>query len=457
MKNKAITKTSTWALTIWNTVLFFTVWKLYYNPRVYHDYRAYALILNILLFLIIYRWLCDVYDAFAIASTSLAELIFSHLICFGIADLILYVQGCLIANRWLYLLWGILTVLGQIGGSALILMFTKRYMKQHMIPTATILIYGKNANLSDVNLFRRKLSKAEGNLFHIVYQDSEDMIDLQIEKYFRNCRNVIFYGVRSENRYKYIRMCVNENKVFYIVPTYEDIICRNCSIRHFIDTPILRYEYSYKYGRNFHLKRGFDILFSGIFLLIFFPFMLATAIAIKLEDGGPVFYRQKRVTEGNRVFEIYKFRSMIVDAEKDGARPATQNDARITKVGRVIRKTRIDELPQVLNILKGDMSFVGPRPERVENVREYTKEIPEFSNRLVVKGGLTGYAQVYGKYNTSAEDKLKLDMLYIENQSMLTDLKIILLTIRTMFEKDRTEGFDEKRSQEMNELLRKSV
>ena len=135
---------------------------------------------------------------------------------------------------------------------------------------------------------------------------------------------------------------------------------------------------------------------------------------------------------------------MIVDAEKDGAVPYVNGDLRITKVGRWIRATRLDELPQLINILKGDMSFVGPRPERVEHVQKYTDELPEFSHRLRVKGGLTGYAQVYGKYNTTPYDKLRLDLIYIENQSILLDLKIMALTIKTIFSKESTEGFGEK-------------
>ena len=143
------------------------------------------------------------------------------------------------------------------------------------------------------------------------------------------------------------------------------------------------------------------------------------------------------------MFKILKFRSMIVNAEKEGkAMLATSNDPRITKVGRFIRAVRLDELPQMLNILKGDMSFVGPRPERYEMVEKFCKEMPEFAFRTKVKGGLTGYAQIYGKYNTSAYDKLRLDLMYIENYSILLDIKLILLTIRILFKKESTEGID---------------
>ena len=183
------------------------------------------------------------------------------------------------------------------------------------------------------------------------------------------------------------------------------------------------------------------------------PIMLAVAAAIKLEDGGPVFYKQDRLTRGGREFKILKFRSMIVDAEKyAGAVLASGDDPRITRVGKVIRATRLDELPQLLNILKGDMSIVGPRPERKCLADEITKELPEFPYRLKVRGGLTGYAQIFGKYNTSAYDKLRLDLIYIENYSLLLDFKLIILTLRIIFSKDSTEGID--KAQEIREKSR---
>ena len=172
--------------------------------------------------------------------------------------------------------------------------------------------------------------------------------------------------------------------------------------------------------------------------------MLIVAIAIKLEDNGPIIYSQTRLTQYEKEFRIYKFRSMRVDAEKNGkAQFAKENDDRITKVGKVIRSLRFDELPQVINILKGDMSLVGPRPERPEIAKGIYEKFPEFRYRLKVKAGLTGYAQVYGKYNTSLRDKLLLDLLYIENYSILTDIKLILMTVKIIFSKDSTEGVDE--------------
>ena len=202
------------------------------------------------------------------------------------------------------------------------------------------------------------------------------------------------------------------------------------------------------------VKRLVDIVLSLIAIVLLSPIFIITAVAIKLYDGGPVFYYQDRCTKDGKIFSICKFRSMIVNAEKDGhSVPATDRDPRITPVGRVIRATRIDELPQIFNILKGDMSIVGPRPERVEHVDLYSKEIPEFAYRMKVKGGLTGYAQVYGKYNTTAYDKLKLDLMYIQNYSLLLDIEIIFKTVKILFMRESTEGFDKEVSATITEVV----
>ena len=190
------------------------------------------------------------------------------------------------------------------------------------------------------------------------------------------------------------------------------------------------------------LKRLLDILVSLVGLILTSPLWLVFAILIKLEDKGPVFFKQKRMTKNNREFEIIKFRTMKVNVEN---RSATKNDDRITKIGNILRKIRLDELPQILNILKGDMSVVGPRPEMLENVNAYTEEMPEFALRLRVKAGLTGYAQIYGKYNTSPKDKLILDLMYIENFNIFLDIKLILQTVMVFLKiDDSTEGFDEE-------------
>jgi len=189
-------------------------------------------------------------------------------------------------------------------------------------------------------------------------------------------------------------------------------------------------------GFYYIVKRAIDIILCLIGLVIALPIMVIVGIAIKLESKGPIIYKQERVGLEGRTFTIYKLRSMYIDAEKNGAQWACKDDPRVTKVGRFIRKTRIDELPQLINILKGDMSIVGPRPERPILTYKFNEEIPGFVNRLQVKPGLTGWAQVTGGYELSPKEKLEKDMYYIENQSLWLDLKIIFKTIFVVFNGD---------------------
>ena len=226
-------------------------------------------------------------------------------------------------------------------------------------------------------------------------------------------------------------------------PKISDTIIRGGRTIQLLNVPVYRCRRSDAGLIYLVVKRFFDIVLSLIAIIISLPFTVATAIAVKAYDGGPVFYKQVRLTTNGKTFELIKFRSMIQNAEKDGvARLASEGDSRITPVGKFIRATRLDELPQLFNILKGDMSFVGPRPERPEIAAQYEKDIPEFALRLQVKAGLTGYAQVYGKYNTPPYDKVQMDLMYVANQSLLEDFKLMLMTFKVMFVPTSTEGVD---------------
>ena len=253
----------------------------------------------------------------------------------------------------------------------------------------------------------------------------------------------MLYGVEEQKRNALIKYCYEMDIRIYIAPEVCDILLRGADSVHSFDTPFLLLR---NYGLSFEqrvLKRAMDIIISLAMLIAASPFMLLTALAIKLEDRGPALYKQERVTLNGKKFYIYKFRSMVMDAEKYGAQFSTKNDPRITKVGKFIRAARLDELPQLWNILNGDMSIVGPRPERQNYIDEFCEETPEFIYRLKVKAGLTGYAQIYGKYNTTPLDKLKLDLMYIESYSVLLDIKLIFLTLKIMFMKESTEGVEE--------------
>lgn len=247
--------------------------------------------------------------------------------------------------------------------------------------------------------------------------------------------------VNPSLREQCIRDCYAQNIRLYLVPSFDDVILESSMMINLLDTPLYLMK---NRGLSFEqelLKRFFDLLISVIVLLVLSPIMVLVALLIKLEDGGAVFYRQNRLTIGGKIFRIYKFRSMRENAEADGKAVLMQkDDDRITRVGRVIRKCRLDELPQLLNVIQGDMSLIGPRPERPEIAEEYYQTMPEFSFRLSGKAGITGYAQVMGKYNTTPYDKLVFDLMYLENYSLLFDIKIALMTLKTVFNAEATEG-----------------
>ena len=276
--------------------------------------------------------------------------------------------------------------------------------------------------------------------------------EIIIKEKIKNYDAVLLNDIPAHEENKALKLCFELYKRVYFVPKISDILVKNAEELNLIDAPLFLNKNNGIGPIQRFIKRNFDILLSFIALVVFSPIMLVVALAIHLEDGGPIFFKQERVTMGGKRFMILKFRSMIVDAEKDGRpHPAGESDDRITKVGRVIRTCRIDELPQLINILNGDMSIVGPRPERWEHVEKYCEDIPEFNFRHMMKGGLTGYAQVYGKYNTTALDKLKLDLLYITNYSLLLDLQIIFETVKILVQKESTEGFTEEKQSEMHD------
>ncbi len=255
---------------------------------------------------------------------------------------------------------------------------------------------------------------------------------------------VLVGDIPVQDRNVFIKYCFEKDIRCYGIPKISDIMIRNSESIDLFDSPLLLFRNNGLTYRQMFVKRAMDIVISFVGIILASPFMLIIALAIKLYDHGPVFYKQKRQTMGGREFDILKFRSMIVDSEQHGARLAKEHDDRITPVGKVIRRLHFDELPQLFNILKGDMAFVGPRPERKEITEEYTKEIPEFPFRLKVKAGLTGYAQVYGQYNTVPYDKLKLDLTYITNYSIWLDIKLIILTVKILFQKEKSEGVDDE-------------
>ncbi len=294
-------------------------------------------------------------------------------------------------------------------------------------PRRLVIIYGERAAAELVAKMSRRVDK-----YMICESVSADHSLKEMQEAIDRYEGVILCDMPGQQRNDILKYCFAKKIRVYVAPKISDIIIRGAEEIRLFDTPLLLCRNKGLSPEQRLVKRLFDLLFSIVIGTIFLPISLVIALLIKMEDGGKVLYKQARLTLDDKLFYVYKFRSMIPDAEKNGAQLATEDDERITKIGRFLRKCRLDEIPQILNILKGDMSVVGPRPERPELAHQYEQDMPEFDFRLRVKAGLTGYAQVTGLYDTSPYDKLKMDMMYIEQYSLLLDLRIIMMTIKTM-------------------------
>ena len=431
------------------TVVYYLVWKQGYEMSAFAYKGKYVLmgVYGLLTYLIFQNADCTMFG-----QLSRIDLIIGQIISLFLVNFITYLQLCLIGNAVLPLIPMVkLFVIQAVVAIGLILLYTTVYHKLYA-PHNMLLIYG-NKNSIGLKL-KMDSRKDKYNITGLICADEGyDAIVQKIPQYDA----IILNDVAAPLRNDILKFCYRFRVRTYVAPKLTDIMLRGAKGISLFDTPLLLVKGTGLTPAQRVGKRLMDILLCSIAMIVAAPVMAVVAFAIKLEDGGPVFFKQKRMTRNGREFDILKFRSMIVDAEKyAGAVLATDNDPRITRVGKVIRATRLDELPQILNILKGDMSIVGPRPERKVIADEYCKDIPEFAYRLKVRGGLTGYAQIYGKYNTSAYDKLRLDLMYIENYSFMLDIKLIILTLRIIFSKESTEGIDKQfeAQQKIEELLK---
>jgi len=375
-------------------------------------------------------------DGFQFGNLRRFDLAMAQWIGLFATNFITYFQLCLIANKMVSVLPMLVLMAMDIVLVVLIVVVYAALFRRLFKPHDMLLVFGSNNAITLKLKMDTRRDKYRINKLISVEKGYEAICE-EILKH----EAVIINDVPAQIRNDLVKFCYTNNVRTYVVPKITDIILRGGENITTFDTPLLL---THGFGPTITqriFKRAMDIAICLLAMIVVAPIMIVVAIAIKLEDGGPVFYKQKRMTTGGREFDILKFRSMIVDAEKyAGAVLAAQDDPRITKVGKVIRATRLDEIPQILNILKGDMSIVGPRPERKVIAEEYYRDIPEFAYRLKVPSGLTGYAQIYGKYNTTAYDKLRFDLMYIENYSLLLDIKLILMTLRIIFSKESTEG-----------------
>jgi len=381
----------------------------------------------------------NLYGGFKIGQSRVFEIVYSQTLSVLCVNFITYLQLCLI-GRW-KLMSNLLPMIGMTVADIIVVLawsfFTRWVYRKLYPPRKMLLVYGA---YSPDNLIRKIQTREDRYDIQDTISIDEDFEKIK-EKILTN-GNVVLTDTPPQIRNDILKFCFENDVRCYCVPKISDVMIRSAESIHLMDTTLLLMRNIGLTADQKYMKRVFDVIVALIALVIASPFMLLIAICIKLYDGGPVLFTQDRLTEGGKVFKVYKFRSMRVDRKPGEYVLTRKEDSRITPVGKIIRNIHFDELPQLLNILKGDMSFVGPRPECPALAEEYKKHIPQFDYRLKVKAGLTGYAQVYGKYNTTPYDKLKLDLYYIENYSFFLDLKLMLLTFKILFQKENTEGIE---------------
>ncbi|MCR5060107.1 MAG: sugar transferase [Saccharofermentans sp.] len=420
-------------------VPFIVAWYYFYNDRMATHYYWKGNVVIIAICTFLYCVLGKTYDAFLISHYKLFDVVSSQSVAIVITDLVMYAIMFLLSKGAPNPLPMLLVLAVQISLSIIWTSLSQSMYFKWFPAKKSIIVYDQREGMEEL-IQEYGLSKK----FDVVKTLSVDecLSDLSV---INDVEIVFLSGVHSHERNIIMKECLYEDKMIYMIPRVGDVIMSGARSVHMFHLPMMSV-CRYAPGPVFVIaKRLFDIVASLIALILTSPVFLVTAIAIKAHDKGPVFYKQERLTKKGKRFMIHKFRSMRVDAEKDGvARLSTgDNDDRITPVGRVIRKCRIDELPQLIDILAGNLSVVGPRPERPEIAEEYTKEMPEFQLRLQAKAGLTGYAQVYGKYNTTPYDKLQMDLMYIAHPSLVEDLRICFATIKILFVPESTEGISE--------------
>ncbi len=432
---------------VFQTVLYIYVWHKVYNDimqsGMWRSFHRKGFWLLAAVYFILLLFFTATYGGLKVGYLKPRDVFFSQVISLLCANIVSYFQISLLSLGLVTPYPLLLMMLGQIVVSAGWTLVSHKLYQRFFPPKQLLFISGGRPTEDILKKFETRRDK-----YNIIKcaAESEGPEALEREIVSRY-DGVVLWDMDTAIRNRLLKFCYSRGIRVYMMPKIPDIMIKGSDQLHLFDTPILlTREYAMTIEQR-AVKRLIDIVCAMILMIVTAPFMIVTAAAIKLYDGGPVLYRQVRCTRDMREFRILKFRSMCTDAEKDGvARLAAKNDSRITPIGKFIRMTRIDELPQLFNILNGEMSFIGPRPERPEIIRQYQEDMPEFTFRTKVKAGLAGYAQVYGKYNTTPYDKLKLDLFYIENYSVWLDLKLMLLTLKILFQAESTEGVDENQT-----------
>lgn len=435
------------------TIFIHSACLYYYNANYNQNGVGHRrFVLFILLYTGVLLFSLRTYKSYDFGLTSASRLVYSQTLADIIAGGLFYIVF-VIANSKVFtpvplIVMFIGQVLLNIVWSFLI---SKFYFKLNK-PKKTALIYGDEYSINRIrDVYGRRKNFEIIKKIQIPEEDKDWIEELD------GCEAVFIAGLPHKTRNLTIKVCLEKGIDCYAAPYLGDIVMMGAKHMDMFSVPVFgvtranpKIEYAF-------IKRAIDIICSLIGIIVLSPVMLITAIAIRIYDGGPALYKQVRLTRGGKEFKILKFRSMRVNAESDGvARLAGENDDRITPIGKIIRACRLDELPQLFNILKGDMTIVGPRPERPEIAAQYEEFLPEFSLRLQVKAGLTGLAQVYGRYNTEPYDKLQMDLMYINQMSFVKDLRLIFATIKILFIKDSTRGTAEGQTTAMANIEEKN-
>lgn len=429
------------------------VWTDYFNEKMLQaPFFRKGNWMMICLYGVLLVFFMNMYGGYKVGYLKKGNLIYSQILSVLFLNTFTYFQIAVLDKRFFS---PTVLVLMTLADAAAIVVWTLIFQKLYVWmypPRRMLLVYGDR---SDYHLLEKMNTREDKYEIRdmMSYRQGFEAFQEKAEEF----DGVIVGDMPSHDRNRILKYCFEKEIRTYAVPKISDILLRSSDELNLFDSPLLLSRNGGFTIERELVKRTLDVVMSLAAAVITLPFFAAIGLAIKLTDHGPVFYKQTRLTKDGKEFEIYKFRTMVQNAEAlSGARLASERDPRILPVGRFLRATRLDELPQIYNILKGDMSVVGPRPERPELAAEIEKEIPEFSYRLKVKAGLTGYAQVYGKYNTTSYDKLKLDLTYIRNYSIILDFKLILMTPKIMFMKESTEGVkDEQQEQKIENFTGK--
>ena len=420
------------------TIPFIVAWYLIFADKIAAPYFRKGNWAIVAVFLVLYVYFGRVNSAFLVSYHRIQEMIYSQVISVFMADGIMYIVIWLLLKRLPSIPVFISMLLVQVAISFVWAVIAHWWYFRTFPPKRTAIVWDMRRGLQAlINSYG--LSKK----FDVVAKPSakECVADLDM---LRGMDAVFLTGVHSSDRNKIIKYCVKNDITTFIIPRIGDTLMSGARPMHMFHLPFLQLDRYNPSPEYLFVKRAVDIILSAVALIILCPLMVVVGLIIHFQDGGPAFYKQTRLTKDGKEFDVIKFRSMRMDAEKDGvARLSTKNDDRITPIGKFIRATRIDELPQLINVLKGDMSVVGPRPERPQIHKEYCEKMPDFDLRLQAKAGVTGYAQIYGKYNTTPYDKLQMDLMYMANPSIVQDINIFLTTIKILFLPESTEGIEE--------------